>query len=201
MKPLRANPNYRKLKAWCVAHCPMAARVAGKYYRVAGPRYTSAGAIVSGIGGFIANGRWCRRGTTKLLYLSEGPETALAESNEHARRNALPLWDQMPKVVIAVDVIANVVLDLTDAAITTRIPFSLLTLMSDDWRAANSRGEESLTQALGRAALAAGFEGLRVPSKPDPNGTNLIVFVRSKGIGGAKVTLLHPDSLEKLGRS
>ena len=198
MKPLRANPNYRKFKAWCESRRAFASKIAGKHFRVAGPRYTSAADIVSGIGGYKANGRWCRRGTTRLLYLSEAPETALAESNEHARRNGLPLWEQMPKVVTAVDVVAGAALDLTDAAVITGIPFSLPTLMSDDWRAANARGEESLTQALGRAALAAGFDGLRVPSKPDPNGTNLVIFVRSKGL---KVTLLNPDLLEKLGRS
>lgn len=195
---IRANPHYRRLKAWCVARLPMACRVRGEYYRVAGPRFTTAADIVSGVGGYKASGRWCRRGTARLLYLSESPETAMAESNEHARRYHLPLWQQMPKVTVAVRVEAEAVLDLTDPAVATALPFDLPSLMEADWRSDNRRGVESVTQALGRAAVAAGFDGLRVPSKPDPRGINLVIF--RGGGGGASVVLLNPQELERLGR-
>ena len=121
----RANPNYRQLKAWCVARRAMASQAHGAYYRVAGPRHTSAAQIVSGIGGYKANGRWCRRGTARLLYLSESPETAMAEANEHARHFNLPLWRQMPKVTVAIRVDDNEVLDLTDPAVANTLPFDL----------------------------------------------------------------------------
>ena len=196
---LKANSNYAQLKAWCVAHRSMRCAVAGEYFRVAGPRYTSAAAIVSGIGGYKVNGRWCRRRIRRLLYLSEAPETAMAESNEHARRYNLPLWEQMPKVTVAIEVEARAVLDLTDPAVRRLLPFDLALLMTSDWRSDNDRGEESLTQALGRAAFAAGFDGLRVPSKPDPGGVNLVLFRRGRR-GGAKVVLLNPGELRTLGR-
>ena len=197
---VNANSYYRQLKAWCVAHRATARAVAGEYYRVAGPRYTSAPDIVSGIGGYRANGRWCRRRTTKLLYLSEAPETAMAESNEHARRYNLPLWKQMPKVTVAIRIEADAILDLTDPVAKTAVPFGLRSLMDADWRTDNNRGKESLSQALGRAAFAAGFDGLRVPSKPDPNGINLVVFRRG-GRGGARIVLLNPQALKALGRT
>ena len=196
---LKANPQYAQLKAWCLAHRSMSRAVNGKYFRVAGPRHTSAAAIVSGIGGYMANGRWCRRRITRLLYLSEAPETAMAESNEHARHYNLPLWEQMPKVTVAIRIEAGAVLDLVDPVLGAALPFELASLMDADWRVDNSRGEESLTQALGRAAFAAGFDGLRVPSKPDPKGVNLVVFRRGLR-GGLKVVLLNPHALKTLGR-
>lgn len=195
---LKANSGYRQLKAWCIAQRVAASKIRGQYYRVVGPRHTTAAAIVSGIGGLKANGRWCRRGTSRLLYLSEIPETAMAESNEHARHNKLPLWKQMPKVVVAVEIDSNRILDLMDPAVSSTLPFDLPSLMNTDWRADNAGGRESLPQALGRAALAAGFDGLRVPSKPDRDGRNLVIFRPSRG--GARVTLLDPDALENLGR-
>lgn len=67
---LRANPNYRKLKAWCAAHMGLASKINGQFYRAAGPRYAADHAIVSGIGGMKANGRCCRRGTARLVYMS-----------------------------------------------------------------------------------------------------------------------------------
>ena len=140
---IKANPDYRALKAWCAAQrSAMIAAVHAEHYRVAGPRHTSAQAIVSGIGGYKANSRWCRRWTTRLLYLSEAPETAMAESNEHARRNQLPLWEQMPKVTVAIRVDADAVLDLTDAAVAAALPFDLPALLKLDWREDNRRGHE-----------------------------------------------------------
>lgn len=196
---LRANPHYRRLKAWCIEQRTAASTAQGEYYRVAGPRHTSANAIVSGIGGYAASGRWCRRAITRLLYLSEAPETAMAESNEHARRTDLPLWRQMPKVTVAIRIDADKVLDLTDPAVEKRLPFGLQLLVNADWRADNAHGKESLPQALGRAAFAAGFDGLRVPSKPDPNGRNLVIFRRA-GASGPRVVLLNPEALMDLGR-
>src|SRR4051794_24747738 len=118
---ISANSRYQSLKAWGVAHLPTAFVVPGGDYRVARPRFTTAADIVSGVGGYKASGRWCRRGTTRLLYLSESPETATAESNEHARRYNLPLWQQMPKVIVAIRVETESVLDLTDRAVVAAL--------------------------------------------------------------------------------
>lgn len=86
---LKANPNYQALKVWCQKQALVA--VNRRLYRSAGPRYTSRANIINGIGGLKADGRWCGRGVSRMLYLSEAPETALCEANEHARRNQLRL--------------------------------------------------------------------------------------------------------------
>ena len=195
---LRANPGYRKFKAWFASNLSHAVTVDAEFFRVAGPRHTSPEAIISGIGGWKANGRWCRQGISKLIYLSESPETALRESNEHARRNHLPLWGQMPKVVVAIRVKSDAILDLTDPGLTADLPATFTSLLSEDWRSENSVGRESLAQVLGRAAWSVGFDGLRVPSVPEPKGINLVLFIR--GPGRPRIELLNPDVLERLGK-
>jgi hypothetical protein len=50
-------------------------------------------------------------------------------------------------------------------------------LLDEDWLAIQQGGQESWTQAIGRGAFEAGFEGLIVPSARDrPNGENLVIF-------------------------
>jgi RES domain-containing protein len=129
---LKAHKRYRDLKKWCAAQRSNASPVAGTFFRVAGPRHTSAAAIVSGVGGYKANGRWCRRGVTNLLYLSVAPETAMHESNAWARRHSLPLWSQMPKVTVAIEVEAEKLLDLTSAPVVSTLPVAINLLMDED---------------------------------------------------------------------
>jgi hypothetical protein len=45
-----------------------------------------------------------------------------------------------------------------------------------DWRGANDAGEEAITQMIGRAAIAAGIEGLIVPAATSKRAQNLVVF-------------------------
>jgi RES domain-containing protein len=198
---LKANSRYHDFKTWCIRKLPSASPLNLHVYRVAGPRHTSANNIISGIGGWKANGRWCTRQKTKLLYLSETPQTAMSESNEHAWHNNLPLWNQMPKITVAIDLKARSIIDLTDPAVAIDLPVPLAILMAEDWRTLNDRGQESMTQSLGRAALVAGMDGLRVPSKPDPNGVNIVIFRRGGSNSGTTVTLLNPDALKALGKN
>ena len=67
-------------------------------------------------------------------------------------------------------------LDLTDAGIRRKLGFRLDELTGEHWHAIQSGGEESWTQAIGRGALAAGFEGVLAPSARDRRGTNVVIF-------------------------
>jgi len=193
---LVANLEYRKLKRWSQSQIARAKPIGAELFRTVGPRYTAPAEIESGIGGYRANGRWCRLKIARILYLSVEPETALRESNEHARRRNLPLWGQMPKVVIAMRVDANLILDLNDSAVIASLPVSMPQLFGD-WRSDNQMGGESISQALGRAAVATGWNGLRVPSAVDPSGVNIVLF--NPNSSGATARVLNPELLEKLG--
>src|SRR5687767_8840963 len=116
---LKAHPRFGALRAWFDGNKRFCVDVAGEFYRVAGPRYTTAADIVKGVGAFMGGGRWNPPGVMNVVYLSREPETALHEANEHRRHYRLPLWPDMPKVVVAVRVEAEIILDLTDAAVTS----------------------------------------------------------------------------------
>lgn len=197
---LKEHPRYDEFEAWFANQLGKAVHVRADLYRVAGPRYTTAADIVSGIGASKGGGRWNAPGKIRVVYLSTQPETALAEANEHFRYHALPLTNGLPKVVVAVRVEIDRVLDFTDAAVAKAFPEKLSTLLKEDWRAMLDRGDEATTQAMGRAAFAAGFQGLSVPSKPVKDGVNLLVFPKRMTKSNV-LTVLNPDELEKLGKS
>src|SRR4051794_26062907 len=104
-------------------------------YRVAGPRHTTAKEIVSGIGAFLAGGRWNPIGEMKVVYMSQEPETAMKEALEHYRYYGLPISKALPKVTVAVRVEIERLLDLTNPAISAAIPISMSELIAVDWRA------------------------------------------------------------------
>lgn len=168
-------------------------------YRVAGPRHTTANEIVSGTGAYLAGGRWNPAGDMKVVYLSHAPETATKEALEHFRYYGLPISSALPKVIVAVRVKIERSLDLTDPVIAMDLPISLPELLAEDWRAIMAKNVEPASQAVGWAAFAAGFQGVKVPSRPDPTGTNLLVFPQLL-VKGNQLEVLNAEELDKLGR-
>ena len=63
-----------------------------------------------------------------------------------------------------------------------------------------AKGVESASQALGWATFSAGFQGIMVPSRPDPDGMNLLIFPVLLGKGD-RLEVLNASELDKLGRS
>lgn len=196
---LKPHPRYAEFEAWFAARLIDTQATKADFFRVAGPKHTTAKEIVSGIGAWIAGGRWNAPESMKVVYLSTEPETAVAVANEHYRYHRLPVSAGMPKVLVAVRVECTRVLNLRDARLVADFPESIATLLAEDWRAVMSRGDEATTQAIGRAAFAAGIKGFLVPSKPVPAGVNLCVFPDRIGKGD-HLSVLNPDALEKLSK-
>lgn len=194
---LKTHPRYGVFEAWFSKQRGRATGFTGDLFRVAGPRHTTAEEIVHGVGAFKAGGRWNPPDVMNVVYLSLSPETAMLEANEHRRYYGLPLAQGMPKVIVAVRVSANAVLDLSS---TADFPELLANLMAEDWRAVMARNDEATAQAVGRAAFAAGLQGLIVPSKPDAAGTNVLIFPESLS-KSCVLEVLDPLSLEKLGKA
>lgn len=195
---LGPHPRYGAFQHWLSVQTDRLG-VDGVFYRVAGPRHTSADEIIAGVGAFLGGGRWNPPGVMNVVYLSRAPETAMHEANEHARYFGTAVWRGFPKVVIAIRVKADAVLDLTQPAIAAGLPEPLANLMAENWRAVMGRGDESATQALGRAVFDAGIQGLLVPSRPDPAGVNLVLFP-SGLTGSLGIEVLNAGELEKLGK-
>ena len=196
---MKQHPRYTEFAAWCALHAYRAKPVLGEFYRVAGPRHTTAKEIVSGIGAFKSGGRWNNPGTMSVVYASVEPETALREANEHFRYRNMPVSKGFPKVVVALAVKLERVLNFTDVTLASLMPELMSSLLAEDWRALMARGEMSSSQAMGRAAFEAGLQGLLVPSKPDPTGVNLLVFPELL-TKKCRLKVLNGAELDKLGK-
>ena len=196
---LKAHPSYANYLAWFTKHQAKAAPIERNFFRMAGPSYTTASDFVSGTGAFNGGGRWNPPKVMKVVYASADPVTAMHEAVEHYRYFGIPIAEGFPKVTAAISVKLETVLDLTNHAITAHLPDSMNTLKVEDWRAEMNHGNESMSQAMGRAAFEAGLEGLLVPSKPDLTGTNIMIFPQRLTVN-SRVEVLEPKLLEKLGK-
>ena len=97
--------------------------------------------------------------------------------------------------VVGLEVSLQRVLDLTDGKVRQVLAISLGRITTEPWEQLQRRGREALTQAVGRLARAADFEGLLVPSAvPRLRHRNLVVFT-SRLLLGSRVEIVHPEKL------
>jgi hypothetical protein len=74
---------------------------------------------------------------------------------------------------------------------------TLAELAAEDWRKLQAAGKESFTQAIGRAAAAAGGSGLLSRSAAVPRGVNVAIF---PGVCASdRIEVVEGAALEKLG--
>ena len=174
---IEEHPNYGKIENRVRNLFSHALPVSCSAYRMTKPRYHRTRDIVSGLGGFGSNGRWCLKNHFHCSYLSYSPETALEEVLAASRRKNLPDTKALPRVLVCVGVRLQRVLHLTDGQLRQHCRVSQKLMLEEQWWRRNYLGHEATTQALGRAVASAGFEGIVVPSAADrPHGVNLVVF-------------------------
>jgi len=141
----------------------LARPMAEDVFRATAPEWATAEHLLSGLGGIVAAGRWNGMGAFRVIYASLTPEGALAEALARARHRGIADSSAMPLVVSALRVRLAAVLDLRADEAGAALAVSADALAREDWRAATAGGRESLSQAVGRAAHAAGLEGMIVP--------------------------------------
>ena len=101
----------------------------------------------------------------------------MIESLAYQHRANLPLERATPLLFKAILVDVERCLDLTDAPVLADIGLTLDQIRTETWWLARARGEESLTQAIGRAAHACGIHSLRAASAHAlDQGVNVIVL-------------------------
>ena len=182
---LRPHPQYAKVAAVISAAAARATPLRGTYFRFMTPKFAKTADAVSGAGGFHASGRWNPARCFNLLNASEMGEVALAEVLSTASYYGLPIKDSFPKVVTTLDVDLQFSLDLTDRALLRALGTASAALTGCDFRRENASGAEAITQAIGRAAFAAGLEALLVPSAQATGARNLVVFPQNLQQGSA----------------
>jgi RES domain-containing protein len=148
-------------------------------FRFINPQFSKPEDIVSGAGALHAAGRWNLERSAPLSYASVAPETALAEALAHVKYYRLPKAKALPRVLVALRLKAQRVLDLRDGRVRKALRLSKEVMRKMDWRAENQAGAEALTQAWGKLFAAAGFEAVIVPSAADSGGSNVLVFPKN----------------------
>lgn len=135
---------------------------------------------VSGEGARLRGGRWNRKGQA-ALYLATDPATAVAEFYQ-----GLP----KPGTLVPFELKAERIADLTGPDATVR------NALDADWKALSGiAGDEPPSWTLTADLIAAGAEGVLVPSTQNPGDTNLVLWRWQQGNGpDAALTLLDPDS-------
>ncbi len=88
--------------------------------------------------------------------------------------------DLQPRVVVSVRLKLNKILDfVVHTALADEL--DLADVLEENWRLVNNGGDESLGQALGRAAHDLGIEGFIVPSAKIDDGVNIAVLPEALG--------------------
>ena len=172
----REHIEYARVAGAVAAHAGDAVALEVTAFRSVEPRYAKLDLAINGKGAMRGGGRWNSPGLTATVYLTLTPETAMAETMAHARRYGFAEADVLPRVFLAVDVRVQRVLDLRSGWLRRVLRVSRERMLGTDWVKEQSRGHESLTQALGRACYEAGLEGLVAPSAADPKGSIVVIF-------------------------
>ena len=212
------NPRYGELCAILAAHPEWLSPWSGHFFRFQTIQFPAGRNILSGTGARHRGGRWNPPGLA-ALYGSTTDTAALEEAKANDRYYGLET--KTPRLVVAIEAKMGKMLDLTSPGIRRQLGITLAELSGEDWRkllqsgqemhptrlaAPLSRGrrsgtllqsgQESLSQALGRAAASTGASGLLVRSTAVHQAHNVILF---PPLGGSdRLNIIEGDALARL---
>lgn len=173
---VRPHPDHDRLARFFRRVCAEAVPWQGEIFRSTTPAYARATDLASGLGALNHGGRWNAPGTFATVYGAFTPEGAMAEVLAHFDYFGITPSRMGRRIFCVLETRLASVLDLTDGAFRRRLRVSEARMRGTDWRRAVDEGEESITQAVGRAAFESGLEGLVVPSAPTSGTRNLVLF-------------------------
>lgn len=162
-------------------------------FRSAGVKYANEADLISGHGAAYYGGRW-NPPRIRAIYASLELNTAVSESYQEFLKFGFSPRSIRPRVIAGLKLELKTVLDLTDTHLCRSLGLKASELILEAWDTIQETGHESLTQAIGRAAYHAGFEGLLVPSAREKGGINIVVFP-DKLARSSRVEILEKDDL------
>ncbi len=192
----QANPAFRRLHKKLVDEGRLLRPWKGAAYRVTTLDYPDPKSILVGQGSFLHGGRWNAIGSFRAVYGSTLDTVAVEESRATADYARVPWPFRTPRLLVAIELSLQAVLDLTNASIRARLGLTLDALREEDWRKVQEHGRESLTQAIGRAVFSNKGEGLLVPSARVPEVVN-VVYLPENHRPASRVTVLESDKLDR----
>ena len=152
-----------------------AIRFEGTCFRIVSQRFANRQDIISSEGSKRYGGRFNFKGMFRVLYLSCDVHTCIEEATRATQAAESDVAANLPRTIVGVNVKLSKVLDLTDNRIRRAIGVTKKVLTETKWKEIQSRGEEAITQSIGRFAKEVGFEAILVPSAVW-NGKNLDIF-------------------------
>lgn len=187
------NPRYGELCAILAAHPEWLSPWSGHFFRFQTIQFPAGKDILSGTGARHRGGRWNPPGLA-ALYGSTTDTAALEEAKANDRYYGLET--KTPRLVVAIEAKVGKMLDLTSPGIRRQLGITLAELSGEDWRKLLQSGQESLSQALGRAAASTGASGLLVRSTAVHQAHNVILFPPLGGSG--RLNIIEGDALARL---
>jgi RES domain-containing protein len=169
----------------------------GELYRSSSPRYANKDDLLTGAGSKTAGARWNPPNSFRTVYTSLDPHTAVDEALTHFVDYGLPIAKAMPRVIVSLKACLRRVLDLTDGTIRRLLGVSKRRLLDEPWREQQKKGREALTQAIGRLAFDADWEGLLVASAARRGGVNLIIFPANLDAPGSWLKIINKAELPR----
>jgi RES domain-containing protein len=188
------HPDYTALLKRLRRAIPTAVAFRGTLFRACDPTYANTRDLLTGDGSRKVGGRWNRPGTFATVYLARSVEGSIAESLGLPGFFGFDPAKRLPLTLVAVEARLKFVLDFTDASVRRSAAVTMTGMNTCDWRSENAAGNESITQALGRAAFELGVHGIIVPSAVKRTFKNLNVFPANLGMADS-LTILAADKL------
>jgi len=193
---LSSNPRYGEFRTILAAHPEWLSPWSGHFFRFQTIQFPAAKDILSGTGAKQRGGRWNPPGLA-ALYGSTTDTVALEEAKANDRYYGLET--KTPRLVVAIHAKVGKMLDLTSPGLRRQLGITLAELAGEDWRKLLHSGQESLSQAIGRAAAATGASGLLVRSAAVRQARNIILFPPVSG--SDSLTIIEGDALACLTKS
>lgn len=186
--PMVSHPDYTDLLKRLQRAMPTAAAFRGTLYRACDPTYANTRDLLNGEGSRRTGGRWNGPRMFATVYLAQSVEGSIAESLGLPGVFGFDPAKRLPLTLVAVEAQLRAVLDFTDARVRRAVGVTMTAMNTCDWRGENAAGNESITQAMGRAAFELGMHGIIVPSAIKRTFRNLNVFPANVGTaGGLKI--------------
>jgi RES domain-containing protein len=148
----------------------------GSMFRFASLRFANRVDLMSGAGARNDGGRWNPPGMFACVYGSLTADVAQEEAFASIDRYGIARDQIGPRVQVAVRLRLQIVLDLTEQKALSRTNLTKARLTRCDWQSDQERGEEALTQCVGRLAWEQRLEALIVPSRRIARGSNIVLF-------------------------
>ena len=123
------------------------------------------------------------------VYASTDPATLSAEAHYKGLRYGWTKSDFNVRLIVGMHWELQAVVDLTAAATLKSLKVTHKAIVSCDWDAEQTAGDEPVTQAIARAAFENLAEGLIVPSARRRRGVNIVYYPSHRRDGTVIQTL------------